>query len=296
MTLLVVATYPMAGGPVLFGPVSLSASGESTVADVTIPASMGSSALLGAAYQALAHLKQGPPLALLAGDIGEGEGSRELLRLLPEIVEEHRPSVVVLHYLQPYTDPILAAISAIREIDPGIVLIGDAGGMYAAKAAGAAPLFELLTPDLGEAGYLADPESTHPAYVSNFLLSADRLMPADLARNAWDTGGSGPGLIIKGAVDHIAWRGEVVATVDAPMIPALEAIGGTGDTITGLASAFIASGFPTVDAAVCACRANRAAGVAIDASPATRISELIAVLPEVLADGLCGWAGVCSID
>lgn len=296
MTLLVVATYPVAGAPAVSGPVSLSSTGELVVGDVSVPSSMGSAALLGAAYQALTHLRQAPPIALLAGDIGEGDGSRELLRLLPQAVASHRPSVVVLHYLQPYTDLVSEAISAIREIDPTIALIGDAGGMYAAKAAGAAPLFELLTPDIGEAGYLADPESTHPAYVSNFLLSADRLVPADLARSAWETGGSGPGLIIKGEVDHIAWRGEIVATVDSPAIPALEAMGGTGDTITGLASAFVASGFPTVDAAVCACRANRAAGAAIDADPATRITELIAALPDVLAEGLCGWAGVCAVD
>jgi len=102
-------------------------------------------------------------------------------------------------------------------------------------------------------------------------------------------------LLIKGARDHIAEYGAIVEVVDEPCVPALEAIGGTGDMVTGLASAFLAAGFPTVDAARCACLANREAGRAMGATPAMHASDLVAALPSVLADNLCRWGGACAV-
>jgi ADP-dependent NAD(P)H-hydrate dehydratase / NAD(P)H-hydrate epimerase len=112
-------------------------------------------------------------------------------------------------------------------------------------------------------------------------------------RLSHEGGGSARVLLIKGSTDHIAEEGVVKETISSPCVPELEAIGGTGDTVTGLASAFMGAGFPTFDAAVCAARSNRAAGAAMGARPDHRAEDLVAALPGVFAEHLCEWAGVC---
>jgi ADP-dependent NAD(P)H-hydrate dehydratase / NAD(P)H-hydrate epimerase len=294
MSLLVVATYPVSGGHSLEGPVALGADGTLTIAGERIPASQGTSAMLGAACQVCSYLGVEPPMALVAGDIGRGDGTRAVFARLAEVCARTSPSVVAFHYMQPIMALMRHAVAELAESSPDATLMADAGGMYAAKAAGLAPNFELMTPDVGEVGFLADPDVTHPAYVSHYLFGTNGFDPVELARKAADTGGSSRVLLIKGVRDHIAERGEVVEVVEEPCVPELEAIGGTGDTITGLAAAFLGAGFPTVDAAVCASRSNRAAGVAMGAKPHHRASDLVAELPEVFADNLCTWAGVCA--
>lgn len=293
MTLLVVATYPRAAGPLLEGPVTLAGS-LVRVGDHAVPEAQGTSAMLGAACQAATHLRVQAPHALLAGDIGRGDGTREVFRALRSAVQRVQPTVIAFHYLHPVMALMRTAVEMLDREAPEALLVGDAGGMYAAKAAGLAPRFELMTPDVGEVGFLADPEVSHPAYVSRHLFGTESFDPVLLARRAWETGGSSRVLLIKGATDHIAVEGRVVASVDQPCVPELEAIGGTGDTLTGLAAAFLAAGFPTEDAAVCACRANREAGRVMGATPAMRARDLVAVLPRVLQDNLCAWAGRCA--
>lgn len=293
MSLLVVATYPSSGGHVLEGPVALAEDGTLTIAGERIPASQGTSAMLGAACQVCDYLGVESPSALVAGDIGRGDGTRAVFARLAEVCERTVPTVVAFHYMQPIMALMRHAVAELAECAPGAALMADAGGMYAAKAAGLAPGFELMTPDVGEVGFLADPEVTHPAYVSHYLFGTNGFDPIEFARTAADTGGSSRVLLIKGVRDHIAEQGEVVEVVEDPCVPELEAIGGTGDTITGLAAAFLAAGFPTVDAAVCASRANRAAGAAMGARPHHRAADLVAELPGVFAEHLCVWAGVC---
>jgi len=116
-----------------------------------------------------------------------------------------------------------------------------------------------------------------------------------LAARAHATGGSARVLIVKGARDYVVVEGIVVAEIDEPCVPELEAIGGTGDTLTGIVSALIAAGFRTVDAARCACLANREAGRMIGATPAMHASDLVAALPDVLRLNLCRWSGACMI-
>jgi ADP-dependent NAD(P)H-hydrate dehydratase / NAD(P)H-hydrate epimerase len=294
MSLLVVATYPVSGGHSLEGPVALEFDGTLTIAGERIPASQGTSAMLGAACQVCSYLGVEPPMALVAGDIGRGDGTRAVFARLAEVCARTSPSVVAFHYMQPIMALMRHAVAELTESAPDATLMADAGGMYAAKAAGLAPSFELMTPDVGEVGFLADPDVTHPAYVSHYLFGTKGFDPVELARKAADTGGSSRVLLIKGVRDHIAADGEVVEVVGEPCVPELEAIGGTGDTITGLAAAFLGAGFPTLDAAVCASRSNRAAGVAMGAKPHHRASDLVAELPEVFAENLCAWAGVCA--
>ncbi len=295
MTLLVVATYPVPGGPVLEGPVSLEQDGAVAVNGVSMPRAQGTSAMLGAAAQAAAHLGMPAPRALVAGDIGRGDGTRAVFDRLAAAAGGLSPSVVAFHYVQPVMALMRRAVQQLNEVAPDAMLVADAGGMYAAKAAGLAPRFELMTPDAGEVGFLADPEVTHPAYVSRYLFGTDAFDPPVLARRAYESGGSSETLIIKGARDLIARGGVVQHEIADPCVPQLEAIGGTGDTLTGLASAFLAAGFPAVDAASCACRANREAGRVMRATPAMQAADLVAALPRVLSENLCDWSGA-SVD
>jgi NAD(P)H-hydrate repair Nnr-like enzyme with NAD(P)H-hydrate dehydratase domain len=295
MTLLVVATYPATGGPVLDGPVTLGTDGALSVGGTRVPSSQGTSAMLGAAAQVASHLEMPPPHALVAGDIGRGDGTRAVYERLAEAVARTQPSVIAFHYMQPVMALMRKAVEELAETVPEATLVADAGGMYAAKAAGLAPRFELMTPDVGEVGFLADPSVTHPAYVSRYLFGTDGFDPAALAARAHETGGSSRVLLVKGVRDHVVADGCVAEVIEAPCVPELEAIGGTGDTVTGLASAFLAAGFPTVDAAVSASRANREAGRAIGATPAMRASDLIAALPQVLSENLCRWSGACAL-
>jgi ADP-dependent NAD(P)H-hydrate dehydratase / NAD(P)H-hydrate epimerase len=294
VSLLVVATYPASGGRVLEGPVALESDGMLTIDGKHIPASQGTSAMLGAACQVCDYLGVEPPVALVAGDIGRGDGTRAVFARLAEVCERTAPTVVAFHYMQPIMALMRHAVAELAECASDTTLMADAGGMYAAKAAGLAPRFELMTPDVGEVGFLADPDVTHPAYVSHYLFGTNGFDPVELARKAADTGGSSSVLLIKGVRDHIARDGDIVEVVEAPCVPELEAIGGTGDTITGLAAAFLGAGFPTVEAAVCASRSNRAAGAAMGARPDHRASDLVAELPRVFEENLCAWAGVCA--
>jgi len=289
MSLLVVATYPVEGGAVLEGQVSLGMDGSPAVDGAPIPASQGTSALLAAACRTASHLGGPLPYALVAGDIGRGDGTRAVYKQLAEAASRVKPAVVAFHYMQPVMALLRQAVGELAEACPDALLVADAGGMYAAKAAGLARRFELMTPDVGEIGFLADPKVTHPAYVSHYLFGCPGFDPVALARQAYESGGSSRVLLIKGAVDYIAEEGTVAAIVDEPSVPALEAIGGTGDTITGLASAFLTAGFDCVDAAICASRANREAGLAMQATPAMRAGDLVARLPEVLEKNLERW-------
>ena len=295
MTLLVVATYPISGGGILDGPVAIESDGAISIGGTRVPASQGTSAMLGAACQVATHLGTPAPHALVAGDIGRGDGTRAVYEHLAETARRVQPTVVAFHYMQPIMALMRRALDELAEAIPGALLVADAGGMYAAKAAGLAGRFELMTPDVGEVGFLADPSVTHPAYVSHYLFGNEGFDPEELARQAYATGGSARVLLIKGAIDHVTHDGEVAAAIAEPCVPELEAIGGTGDTITGLASAFLAAGFPTVDAAVCASRSNREAGVRMGATPAMHARDLVAVLPGVFRDNLCAWSGVCEV-
>jgi hypothetical protein len=295
VTLLVVATYPISGGGILDGPVAIESDGAISIGGTRVPASQGTSAMLGAACQVAMHLGTPAPHALVAGDIGRGDGTRHVFERLIETARALQPSVIAFHYMQPVMALMRHAVAELQTVAPDALLVADAGGMYAAKAAGLARHFELMTPDVGEVGFLADPSVTHPAYVSHYLFGTNGFDPVGLVARAHETGGAARVLLVKGVRDHVARDGVVAEVVDEPCVPELEAIGGTGDTVTGLASAFLAAGFPTVDAAKCACLANREAGRVMGATPAMHARDLVAVLPEVLAANLCRWGGACVV-
>jgi ADP-dependent NAD(P)H-hydrate dehydratase / NAD(P)H-hydrate epimerase len=89
-------------------------------------------------------------------------------------------------------------------------------------------------------------------------------------------------LLVKGRTDYLANREGVQATIQEPCVEALEAIGGTGDTLTGIAAALIAAGRKVPEAAVAAARANRWAGFYADPTPGTSVREIIRHIPRAL--------------
>ena len=172
---------------------------------------------------------------------------------------------------------------AIEQMTRPPVLIADAGFMYAAKMSGQAGRYDCFTPDLGELAFLADEQAPHPFYTRGFILHESNRAD-DLIERAYRHDNAAIHLLVKGATDAIVARGRVVDRVDAPSTPAMEAIGGTGDTLTGLLAALCAAGHDLVPAASLAARANRLCGALARPTPASPVSELIAAIPRALAD------------
>lgn len=247
----------------------------------------GTAALLGAAIKVGEALGLPPPFGYLVGDIGLGAGSRRLYDHLVKNFPRSHFSLITFHYLQPDVDWHNKVLFAIEEMSARPTLIADAGFMYAAKMSGQAEAYELFTPDAGELAFLADEKAPHPFYTRGFILHDENRI-SDLIMRAYDHNNAARYLLVKGSQDHVASREGVHALIDSPVDEALEAIGGTGDTLTGIVSALIASGIETLEAAVLAARINRLAGHYAKPSPASQVMEMIAHIPrateEVLGD------------
>lgn len=222
------------------------------------------------------------PYGVTAGCIGDGSGSRLLYRFLIEEAGRLEPDVLTLHYIVPQTKLMTEAVQTILSWKKRPILIGDAGGMYAVKAAGLAPEFDLFTPDPGELAFLSDAEAVHPAYVRHFISEVDTISMPRLIKQAYEHKDAAKVLLVKGSTDYIARDGEILHVIEEPNIPAMEAIGGTGDTITGAVSALIYAGYDVVRASVIAARTNRVAGLLCNPTPATTIGELIDHIPDAL--------------
>jgi NAD(P)H-hydrate repair Nnr-like enzyme with NAD(P)H-hydrate dehydratase domain len=226
------------------------------------------------------------PYGIAAGCIGDGSGSKLLYKYLTEEAEKLDADVLTLHYIVPQTKLIKQAVDAICAWKKRPILIGDAGGMYAVKAAGLSPLFDLFTPDPGELAFLSDADALHPAYVRHFISEVDQTdMPRLIAR-AYEHGDAAKMLLVKGETDYIVCQGEILATIAEPNIAAMEPIGGTGDTITGIASALIYGGMEIVQACKHTALINRVAGQLCNPTPATQIGESIAQIPQALTQVL----------
>ena len=278
----IVGTVPDADLGLLHGPARLEG-GRVTVAGRELDVQRGTPALLAAALQVAAHLGRPEIHASLAGDTGRGDGSRHLYDWLCRHLPDCICSVLVFHYLQPDVDWHGRVLLAIEQMTRPPVLIADAGFMYAAKMSGQAGRYDCFTPDLGELAFLADEQAPHPFYTRGFILHESNRAD-DLIERAYRHDNAAIHLLVKGATDAIVARGRVVDRVDAPSTPAMEAIGGTGDTLTGLLAALCAAGHDLVPAASLAARANRLCGALARPTPASPVSELIAVIPRALAD------------
>lgn len=290
--MLIAGTIPIKDLPLIMGKVS--EEGKYLVVDGHhIPCTQGTGAMIGAALVSNNYLKLKAPQVLIAGDTGRGTGSREIYEYLIQRVAELSPQVLALHYCLPDMALTRRLCGAIKGCSRKPVLIADAASMYAAKASGSAPEFDIFTPDATEMAFLADPDATHPAYINRHLFNTDITQVPRLAAAAYQNKSAANLLLVKGAIDYIVHDSDIVATITEPDVPALEAIGGTGDTITGLVSAFAYAGLKLHEAAIIAARANRMAGKFARATPATRVRQIIDQFPAVFKEHLCQWSGVC---
>ncbi|HEX9075084.1 MAG TPA: NAD(P)H-hydrate dehydratase, partial [Anaerolineae bacterium] len=115
-------------------------------------------------------------------------------------------------------------------------------------------------------------------------------MPRLIAR-AYEHGDAAKVLLVKGETDYVVKEGQTITTISEPNIAAMEPIGGTGDTITGIASALIYGGFDIIPASIIAAKTNRIAGLLCHPTPATHIGEIVAKLPEALTQVLATEGG-----
>jgi NAD(P)H-hydrate repair Nnr-like enzyme with NAD(P)H-hydrate dehydratase domain len=291
--LLLVGTVPHPGLPIVCGRVSY---GDALRINGGLEIPRGSlmhctTAMMATAAVACEALGLEAPYGVTAGCIGDGSGSRMLYKFLTEDAKELEPDVLVLHYIVPQSKLITEAVGEILSWKKRPFLIGDAGGMYAVKAAGLAPQFDLFTPDPGELAFLSDADALHPAYVRHFISEVDTTDMPRLIAQAFAHHDASKVLLVKGETDYIARDGDILSVIREPNIAAMEAIGGTGDTITGAVAALVYGGYEPVRASIIAARMNRIAGLLCDPTPATHIGDLIASIPEALVRVLAEEAG-----
>lgn len=249
------------------------------------PVNRGTPALIAAAVKVNEIMGQPLPLAYLVGDIGLGDGSRDLYAHLCENLAQSRFNAIVFHYLQPDVDWHNRVLFALQEMTHRPILIADAGFMYAAKMSGQAMDYDLFTPDVGELAFLADEEAPHPFYTRGFILHENNQVPS-LIERAYAHKNAAKSLLVKGQPDYVVDLKGIQETIEQPTEEAMEAIGGTGDTLTGIVSALIAAGIGINAAAGMAARVNRLAGHYAKPTPATQIMDIIRHIPAALTQVL----------
>jgi len=291
--LLIAGTVPVKELPLTLGTVSTD--GESLIVNgYRIPCTQGTGAMISAALATTNYLKLECPQVLVAGDIGEGKGSREIYEYLIQRVAKLSPEVLALHYCLPDMALTRRLCAAIKKCSVKPVLVADAASMYAAKAAGLATEFDIFTPDATEMAFLADLDATHPAYIARHLFDTDIDQTPKLVTTAYQHQNAAKLLLAKGTIDYVVREGKILATIAEPNIPELEAIGGTGDTITGLVSAFAYAGLELLDAVIIAAKSNRMAGKLAQPTPATKVRQIISHFPAVFKEYLSQWGGVAK--
>ncbi len=284
MSWLIVGTVPREEFPLAFGPCVYDGKGLQ-VDGHSIPVARGTPALLATACIASRVLGIEAPLALLAGDTGRGQGSRQVYAKLVESIPEMDIKGVTFHYLQPDVEWHNKILWKLEERTPRPLLVADAGFMYVAKMSGFASSYDLFTPDAGEMAFLADEKAPHPFYTRGFLLQEEERIP-ELVERAYAAENAARHLLIKGCVDHVVEGGRLLAVVSEPSVPAMEPIGGTGDTVTGLVSALLSADYSIAKACAIAAKANRLLGSLASPTPAFSIADLMPYLPQALAASL----------
>jgi len=290
--MLIVGTIPDKGFPLSIGKVGAE-DGRLIVNGRHFSATQGTGAMISAALTTTNYLKLDTPHILIAGDIGDGGGTRDIYQYLAKEICQISPKILVLHYCQPIMALMRRLCQSIKECMPRPLMIADAGAMYAAKGAGLATEFDILTPDPSEIAFLADPLATHPAYMADHLFSCEPVNIPEQIVAAYRNNSAATFLLVKGKTDYVARNGEILATINEPDVPTLEAIGGTGDTITGLVSTFAHAGYKPHHAAIMAAKTNRMAGKFAKPTPATKVSQIINQFPEVFKKYFSEWRKGC---
>ena len=280
----VVGTIPEGDFPLLSGEVFFDMD-SIHIGEKRVPVNRGTPALLAAAITAGQILGLPIPYGYLVGDIGLGDGSRRLYEYLVKDIPSRDFHVLTFHYLQPDVDWHNKVLFSVEEMGRQPLLVADAGFMYAAKMSGQSERYELFTPDAGELAFLADEEAPHPFYTRGFILHDENSIP-DLITRAYEHDNAATYLLVKGIQDHVASKDGIHDIIDNPATEALEAMGGTGDTLTGIVSAFMASGMDTLEAANLAARVNRLAGYYAKPTPASQVIEIIKCIPRAMREML----------
>ena len=227
--LAVVGTVPDPEFPLLAGKVTLE-NGNISIQGRSVAVNRGTPALLAAAAKVGEALGQEEPFGYLVGDIGRGEGSQQLYKYLAKHLSQTDFHIIAFHYIQPLIGWHNRILSVIEKMKKRHIFVADAGYMYVAKMSGRANAYDLFTPDVGELAFLADEVAPHPFYTRGFLLHEENHVP-DLIARAYAHGNAPQYLLVKGRKDYLANKEGIQAIIDEPMEEAMEAIGGTGDTL-----------------------------------------------------------------
>jgi NAD(P)H-hydrate repair Nnr-like enzyme with NAD(P)H-hydrate dehydratase domain len=280
MSWLIVGTVPEENFPLVDVPCQ--ANKDSLVlGEHTVSIARGTPALLAAAAVVAEVLDTEPPTAVLAGDIGRGDGSVLVYRHMIERLDRIRDKLIVFHYLQPDIDWHNQILWRIEELTERPLMVADAGYMYVAKMSGFSSSYDLFTPDAGEIAFLADESAPHPFYTRGFLLHDEAQVP-ELIERAYAHDNAARHLLVKGRRDMVASREGIVETISEPCVENMEPIGGTGDSLTGIAAGLLASGGAMPEAAILAARTNRFLGLLTDPTPASSVADLLPALPKAL--------------
>jgi len=248
---------------------------------VRFPIERGTAAMAAACAQVCGFYGLPMPLCVLGGDISDGKGTDLMFREADNNLEKYDPDVITLHYLFPkiaYGAPLIGKIATLPRRPQ---LIADAGGMYLMKTIGKADYFDVFTPDQGELLFLADEFAAHPLYVRTELLNQLN-ETASLVETAYRCKNAAKTLVVKGAIDSVYQDGILIKECRQPNIPAMEAIGGTGDTITGMISGlrYLGDAAPEYKALII----NRLIGQRVNCTPATQIGEFIKAIPATMEE------------
>jgi len=278
----IVGTVPEDNFPIISGTALLDDK-HIVINNKRICVNRGTPAMIAAAAKTLQYMNKPNPYCFLVGDIGNGEGCKSLYKHLTATLDKTQLKTLALHYFQPDVNLFKEFLAVINSISDRPTLIADAGFMYVAKMGGDASYFDLFTPDAGELAYLADEKAPHPFYTRGFILHEENQVP-ELIKRAYTHNNAAKHLLVKGVIDYVADRNGIIGTVNSPQEVALEAIGGTGDTLTGIVSALIETGRNIKTSSLEAAKINRLAGYLAKPDPATQIYDIISHIPQALEE------------
>ena len=282
--LLLAGAVPIDKLPLLMGEIQVDEQGVK-IEGHDLAFNRGNEAMMAAACLICQEYGVENPVGLVAGDVGNREGSEKIYDYLAENLPNLNVRILTLHYIMPdlkRNKKVLATIDTMKEKP---ILIADAGSMYVAKAGGDSHYYDVFTPDLGETAFLADDKADHPTFTRGFIFHMENNVP-ELIRRAYASNNAAPTMFVKGSVDYICHNGEILYTIDEPSVPTMEPIGGTGDLITGMISGLIHAGKSPVDACRIAGHVNRKAGELSQPTPATQIKDILKFVPAALKEVL----------
>jgi hypothetical protein len=282
--LLLAGAVPIDKLPLLMGEIQVDEQGVK-IEGHDLAFNRGNEAMMAAACLICQEYGVENPVGLVAGDVGNREGSEKIYDYLAENLPNLNVRVLTLHYIMPdlkRNKKVLATIDTMKEKP---ILIADAGSMYVAKAGGDSHYYDVFTPDLGETAFLADEKADHPTFTRGFIFHMENNVP-ELIRRAYASNNAAPTMFVKGSVDYICHNSEILYTIDEPSVPTMEPIGGTGDLITGMISGLIHAGKSPVEACRIAGHVNRKAGELSQPTPATQIRDILKFIPAALEEVL----------